>query len=271
LAQEEKEDQRILERFHCVRQAKEQYSCKEDNETTPWLKHTCWPILQKNRPLDILTASTLPPSKRPIDDYYLGRWTNRSVESPKANEAKLQILMRAVDQMFERAYETLDHTHYRLRCWLQTYHQRHFRPVAFKQLGTKASRAGYISIWKQFICYVFRSWATPKRLRDEIYGVTFQPTDSRQMEYIWSTLLEQLIKTQSDIEQSEDKDFKSDVDDGTEYNSEADSACETDSYSGDDEFVKENSEDYGGDSGDENSNEQSHRASYSALPGENDK
>jgi hypothetical protein len=153
-AQEEAEDKRLIEESYLIQQRKEQSSCTEENETTPWLKHTKWPILFRDRPLDILTASALQPTKCD-GDYYLGQWSGMPFTSPAINEAKLRILMQAVDQMFVRAKETLKHTHYRLRCWLQTYHERHFRPVAFDSLRSKKSRTDYISMWKHFICYVF--------------------------------------------------------------------------------------------------------------------
>jgi hypothetical protein len=117
--------------------------------------------------------------------------------SPAVNEAKLRILMQAVDQMFIRAEETLKHTHYRLRCWLQTYHERHFRPVAFDSLRSKKSHTDYISMWKHFICYVFRVWATDVRLRETIYGVSFRQVEAGQLRYIWSTLLEDIGAGQS--------------------------------------------------------------------------
>jgi hypothetical protein len=168
-------------------------------------------VLFQHRPLDILTASTLPPPTRVTEDYYLGRWLNSTVMSPKADEVKLRLLIHAVDCMFERASRTLEHTHYRLRCWLQTYHQRHFRPVAFRALGPRASEAGYVSILKQFICYVFRVWATPETIRNSIYGLNFQPNEAGQMEYIWSTLLEELSETQSDINKAQNFEIETDL------------------------------------------------------------
>lgn len=116
-----------------IQQRKEQSSFAEENKTTLWLKHTKWLIHFRGRPLDILTASALQPSKCD-SDYYLGQWSGMLFTSPAENEAKLRILMRAVDHMFIRAEQTLKHTHYRLRCWLQTYHERHFWPVAFTSL-----------------------------------------------------------------------------------------------------------------------------------------
>jgi hypothetical protein len=195
-AQEEVEDKRLIEETYLIQQRKEQSSCTEENETTPWLKHTKWPVLFRNRPLDILTASALQPSKCD-GDYYLGQWSGIPLTSPAIHEAKLRILMRAVDHMFIRAEETLKHTHYRLRCWLQTYHERHFRPVAFSSLQSKNSRTNYISMWKRFICYVFRLWATDNRLRETIYGVSFRQVEAGQLRYIWSTLLDDVGTGQS--------------------------------------------------------------------------
>lgn len=220
--QEAVEDERLLERARETR-AKEQYSCKEDNESTPWLRHTGWPVLLANRPLDILVASTLPPAARVDEDYYLGHWAGSALMSSRANEAKLRLILHGIDEMFNRAEKTLTCTAYRLRCWLQTYHQRHFRPVAFKQLGTKSSRMGYLSLWKQFICYVFRVWATPKGLRNDIYSVVFQPAETQQMEYIWSTLLAN-IESESAFPQDSEPDVECEDDadcvEETDYNSE---------------------------------------------------
>jgi hypothetical protein len=121
-AQKEAKDQRLLAESRRIYQEKQQYSCVKDNKTTSWLKHTKWPVLFRDRPLDILTASTLQPAAWCDNDYYLRCWSSTLFSSPAANESKLRVLMPAVDQMFVRAEETLAHTHYCLRCWLQTYY-----------------------------------------------------------------------------------------------------------------------------------------------------
>jgi hypothetical protein len=112
LAQEVAEDQRLKARAQEIWQASQEYSCPEDNETTPWLKHTQWPSLFRNRPLDIISASAQKPRPSCNDDYLLGHWRGSPVWSPAVNEAKLRILMKAVDQVFERAGATLACTSY---------------------------------------------------------------------------------------------------------------------------------------------------------------
>lgn len=84
-AQEEVEDKRLTEETYLIQQRKEQSSFAEENETTPWLKHTKWPIHFRDRPLDILTASALQPSKCD-GDYYLGQWSGMPLTSPAENE-----------------------------------------------------------------------------------------------------------------------------------------------------------------------------------------
>ncbi|KAH8745511.1 hypothetical protein BGZ57DRAFT_862471 [Hyaloscypha finlandica] len=49
LAQEAAEDQRLQARAQEVWHASQEYSCPEDNETTPWLKQTQWPSFYWNK------------------------------------------------------------------------------------------------------------------------------------------------------------------------------------------------------------------------------
>ena len=48
LTQEAAEEQRLQARAQEVWRASQEYSCPEDNETTPWLKHTQWPSVFQN-------------------------------------------------------------------------------------------------------------------------------------------------------------------------------------------------------------------------------
>lgn len=201
--------------------ATEQYEingclCVDDDETTPWLKYTQWPVRLHDRPLDILSATALQPASS-NDDYVLGYWRNTPFVSSGSDETKLRLLMVAVDQMCDRAEATLYQTHHRLLCWLQTTHERHFRPWPFQSLQRRASRTRYISVWKHFLCYVFRVWATAADLRQEIYGLQFGKAEANQLEYIWSILLEtdQLKDGQADLSTNQ-----SDIDSDSEQNQE---------------------------------------------------
>ena len=127
LAQEAAEDARLQCRRAKMWMAEQVYSCSADNETTPWLKHTRWPTIFHNRPLDIIAATAQKPGHRqePACDYLLGHWRGRPLVSPAQDEAVLRRLMDAVDHMFARAGATLDQTSYRWRCWLNTYDDNH--------------------------------------------------------------------------------------------------------------------------------------------------
>ncbi|KAH8749832.1 hypothetical protein BGZ57DRAFT_130811 [Hyaloscypha finlandica] len=139
LAQEAAEDERLEARAREVWQAGQKHSCPADNETTPWIQHTKAPILFRNRPLDIITASTQKPSASNAE-YCLGSWQGRPAVSPARNEAQLRVLMRAVDQVFDRAEATLNRTSYQFRCWLHTFHKRIFWPHVFH--GTDIFQSG---------------------------------------------------------------------------------------------------------------------------------
>ena len=66
---EDEEDARLLQESA----AYEVNSCMsiDDNETTVWLQYTGWPARLASRPLDIISASTLRPTRH-CNDYILG-------------------------------------------------------------------------------------------------------------------------------------------------------------------------------------------------------
>ena len=53
----------------------------------------------------------------------LGSWAGEPFVSPKADELKLQRIVRLLDYMFDRCNETVAGTPQRLRCWLHSYTQ----------------------------------------------------------------------------------------------------------------------------------------------------
>ncbi|KAH7111677.1 hypothetical protein B0J13DRAFT_659877, partial [Dactylonectria estremocensis] len=153
----------------------------EQSETTKWLQHTGWPQLFRNRPLDIIAASTLQPRPGYNEDYLLGSWQGTQVWSSVAVEAQLQIILRGVDLMFDRAKFTLARTSYRSRCWLNTYWKDVFWPHEFRIVS---SQKRYISTWKRFICFIFRALQSSPRLRREIYNLRLRPDEVKMMRHI---------------------------------------------------------------------------------------
>jgi hypothetical protein len=217
LAQEAIEDQRLDAQSREIWQVSQEYSCPADNETTPWLKHTKWPDLFQNRPLDIITASAQQPRPSRDEDYLLGHWHGTPLWSPAANEAKIRILMKAVDQMFERAIATLACTNYRLRCWLATYRKDSFRSCAFHLVLSQKKNT---SSWKQFISYVFRVLACKPRYCKQIYNLQFRPREIQMMEYILSLLEEGDDGQEEDDEENDEEEDEEESNDEKEDNEE---------------------------------------------------
>ena len=128
-AQEEEEEERLKARLDQIWRDSQLHSYIEDNKTTPWLKHTKWPKLFRNRPLEIIAVSTRPPAEPRDDqnkDYILGAWQGAQLRSPGAAERRLRLLIWAIEDMFDQVEATLLHTSYRSRYWLTSYYQKIF-------------------------------------------------------------------------------------------------------------------------------------------------
>ncbi|KAM6513550.1 hypothetical protein FALCPG4_015947 [Fusarium falciforme] len=205
LAQEAAEGRRLRAQAEQIWRDSQEYSCAEDNETTPWLLHTKWPELFRNRPVDIIAASTRQPAQGPNqnnEDYVLGVWRGIPLRSPAAAEARLRLLMRAVDDIFDRAEATLACTSYRSRCWLSSYWQETFcnRPL---RILPRRTREKYKSRWKHFTCYLFRAFALEPRQRREIYNVPLRADEIAMMRHILD-LVSQLKGEEEEEEEEEE-------------------------------------------------------------------
>ncbi|KAH6972651.1 hypothetical protein EDB80DRAFT_596203 [Ilyonectria destructans] len=195
----------------------QEHSCTEDSETTPWLKHTGWPQRFCNRPLDIITASARLPVRGPNtykEDLVLGRWRGELLRSTAASEARMRVLMHAVDDMFDRAEDTLTCTPYQSRCWLTSYQQGMFRHRPLRVMSAATAR-GYKSKWKKFICYIFRAFEMSPSLRRDIHNVPLRGDDVQMMRHI--------LNLASDMEEDSQSYSGSDSDSQSESDSENDS------------------------------------------------
>ncbi|KAH7248459.1 hypothetical protein B0J15DRAFT_562961, partial [Fusarium solani] len=188
----------------------------EQNETTPWLQHTRWPELFHNRPLDIIAASARQPGPIRGEDYLLGQWKGTSFWSSADAEAQLRILLRGVDLMFDRATATLARTSYTSRCWLNTYSKDVFWPHAFRLVSCFKR---YVSVWKRFICFIFRVLRFKARHRQQIYNLRLGSDEEKMMQYIL-TLVAQLLLEGGGCDLDPDDDDDSETDEDADYEEE---------------------------------------------------
>ncbi|KAH6984051.1 hypothetical protein EDB80DRAFT_236825, partial [Ilyonectria destructans] len=172
----------------------------EQSETTPWLQHTRWPELFRNRPLDVIAASAQQPGPVKSEGYLLGHWQGCPLWSSSDTEAQLRIILHGLDLMFDRARVTLDRTPYTSRCWLNTYSKDAFWPYGFRVIP---SFKRYLAIWKRFICFVFRVLQYPTRQRREVFNLRLGSNEVKMMQHVLY-LARQLQLARDDV--SDDSD-----------------------------------------------------------------
>ncbi|KAH7231067.1 hypothetical protein BKA59DRAFT_488774, partial [Fusarium tricinctum] len=151
------------------------------SETTPWLQHTRWAELFRDRSLEIIAATAKLPASQWSRKYLLGQWQGLGFWSSAETEAQLQVILRGLDLMFDRARATLDLTPYISRCWLNTYAKDAFWPHGFRVIPTFKK---YLVVWKRFICFVFRILQYPSRQHKEVYNVRLGSNEIEMMQHI---------------------------------------------------------------------------------------
>jgi hypothetical protein len=151
------------------------------SEMTPWLLHTRWAELFRDRPLGIIASTAKQPASQWSRNYLLGQWQGFPMWSSGETEAQLQIILHGLDLMFDRARATLDRTPYISRCWLNTFAKDAFWPHGFRIIP---SFKKYLAIWKRFICFVFRILQYPSWQRKEVYNLRLGSNETKMMQHI---------------------------------------------------------------------------------------
>ncbi|RBA11840.1 hypothetical protein FPRO05_14192 [Fusarium proliferatum] len=151
------------------------------SETTPWLRHTGWVELFRDRSLAIIAATAKQAAPQWSRNYLLGQWQGSPMWSSAETEAQLQIILHGLDLMFDRARATLDRTPYISRRWLNTFAKDAFWPHGFCVIP---SFKRYLAIWKRFICFVFRVLQYPPRQRVEVYNVRLGSNEVKMMQHV---------------------------------------------------------------------------------------
>ncbi|KAH7142945.1 hypothetical protein B0J13DRAFT_636769 [Dactylonectria estremocensis] len=78
---------------------------------------------------------------------------------------------------------TIARTPYTSRCWLNIYSRDVFWPHAFRAVSCLKR---YISVWKRFICFVFRVLRFKERQRRELYNLKLGLDEEKMIHYIVS-------------------------------------------------------------------------------------
>lgn len=154
----------------------------------PWMERTRWEITYQGFRRDILRRLTEMPWDSPWVDHVLGPGSNPAdpeLVSPQDDEAKIALLMVAVDHMLDRCEETMQHTGCTTLCWLRSTKPQTCYPKPFTLVALKSSKKKYRQIWKRCLALTFRSYRMPADARRRLTGIRFKKEQLRQMRAIW--------------------------------------------------------------------------------------
>jgi Orsellinic acid/F9775 biosynthesis cluster protein D len=156
--------------------------------TRPWMERTRWEVTYQGVRCDILQSLTIMPWGSPPVDHILGPGLDSPVAelvSPREDEAKIALLMGAVDHMLDRCEETMQHTGRTLLCWLRSTKPQTCYPKPFTLVALKSSKKKYRQLLKRFFVLIFRSYRIPVDTRRRLTGIRFKKEQLRQIRAIW--------------------------------------------------------------------------------------
>jgi hypothetical protein len=133
----------------------------------------------------------------------------------KINEAKLQIVSKAMDKLLKWALNSLTRLKTNsntLLLWLKSCRSDdpNQRPFRLPQEPTTVKR--YANLWKQFLFYILRTYLLDEITRDQVYGIRFTEDQLTILQQLWE-MLNAFNGHDQDKYQSNDEEDEEDDDD----------------------------------------------------------
>jgi hypothetical protein len=122
---------------------------------------TGWHEFFSDRPLDLIVAASVLPSKSPSPPHYSLFLSNGAEMQLSTShiEARLRQIVDLMDGVVERCNRTLIATPTTIRAWVLSYNSNRLYGKPLKQLQDQESLHRYVGYWKRFLAYVYRVWA----------------------------------------------------------------------------------------------------------------
>ncbi|OBT59957.1 hypothetical protein VE03_10692 [Pseudogymnoascus sp. 23342-1-I1] len=156
--------------------------------TPPWIERTRWEIIYQGFRRDILRSFTEMPCSPPRTDHVLGQRSNPAdleLVSPQVDEARVALLMVAVDHMVDRWEDTMRHTGRTILCWLKSTKPQTCYPKPFTLVALQSSEKKYRQLLERFLAFVFRASRMSVDARHRLTGIRFKREQLRQMRALW--------------------------------------------------------------------------------------
>jgi len=136
-------------------------------------------------------------------------------------QPKLKFLSCCIDQIVERARDTLDSTPHEIRRWLRSPLGTEPDQRPFKVPQEHPTVRRYVGYWKQFTFYCFRTGLLDNDVREEVYGIRFTEEQMELISTIWTMLAgynedEFYERYTEDEDEDNDEDNNDDDDDDDE-------------------------------------------------------
>ena len=155
------------------------------NMLTNWMRRTGWErIFAHADCVALSTAATLP--------FAVGlgleiiEYQGLPLRSSIDDEQRLQGMMAAVDRMFDRCHQTVEHTDTAIRRWLRGRFPEQPFKAPFELVAHERSEKQYRRLFKRCICMWLRLWRLPTRAAKKTLGRPISRSQSAALAMLWN-------------------------------------------------------------------------------------
>jgi hypothetical protein len=141
----------------------------------------------------ILIAMTQPPDRYSCaHGFPLGFYQGLELQSPVEDELCIQMILNALDRVYDRCEETVELTGQPILCWLRSHHRNQAYRLPFQLVSKSASRLRYRRLSKRFCTFLLRFRRLGPAAGKAVMKRTLEPHQQYLVDQVWACALQSL-------------------------------------------------------------------------------
>ncbi|KFG84159.1 RecQ helicase TLH3 [Metarhizium anisopliae] len=149
-----------------------------------WMRRTGWEAIFANTNQRLLITLYQTPMK--VDGpYYLRAYDGKPIKSPASDEARLRVILHALDRLFNRCADTVTHTDTVIRRWVRGRFADRPYKAPFQLVAHERSERQYRRLLKRCLCMWLRLWRIPRSTAKALTKRTITYKQGQALQKLW--------------------------------------------------------------------------------------
>lgn len=156
--------------------------------TSPWMKRTEWPTMHRGVDRGVLVRmATLPDVNSRTNGRYLGVYDRVQLQVSVSGERRISVILRAIEELYTRCEETVQHTARPILCKLYSQSQHASSQRPFRLVNRPSTRSKYLRVIKKLFSFLLSFYSMDRALCHLVVNFHLTGTQRNAIGRLWDS------------------------------------------------------------------------------------